>query len=166
MDDGSHRSDHVIASFENCFYRLRPGGLYFVEDLHCGYFASFGGGLRAEHSSVEYFKKLADALHADHFEDADLGALPADELARLRALNRNLARITFYHSVVVITRLPEGKRRPYARMMTGSQSPVVDPSSALPWLPVRQIRDLMLSPAADRAFSRDYARVSSQRGKS
>ena len=153
VDDGSHRSDHVIASFENCFHRLRPGGLYFVEDLHCSYFASLGGGLRAEHSSVEYFKRLADALHADHFEDADLGGLAADELARLRALCRDLARITFYDSVVVIARLSGSKHRPYARMLTGSQSPVVDPSRVLPWLPVRQIRDLMLSPAADRTFS-------------
>ena len=153
VDDGSHRSDHVIASFENCFRRLRPGGLYFVEDLHCSYFASLGGGLRAKHSSVEYFKRLADALHADHFEEADLGALAADELARLRAFCRDLARITFYDSMVVIARLSDSKHRPYARMLTGSQSPVVDPSRVLPWLPVRQIRDLMLSPTADRTFS-------------
>ncbi|RDI39588.1 methyltransferase family protein [Gluconacetobacter liquefaciens] len=45
VDDGSHRSDHIIASFEACFPRLAAGGIYVVEDVHCSYFASFGGGV-------------------------------------------------------------------------------------------------------------------------
>jgi cephalosporin hydroxylase len=33
IDDGSHRSEHVIASFEALFPHLRDGGVYVVEDL-------------------------------------------------------------------------------------------------------------------------------------
>lgn len=36
IDDGSHRSDHQITTFQYLFNNnLKPGGLYVVEDLHC-----------------------------------------------------------------------------------------------------------------------------------
>lgn len=36
IDDGSHRSDHQIITFDRLFNNnLNPGGLYVVEDLHC-----------------------------------------------------------------------------------------------------------------------------------
>jgi hypothetical protein len=34
IDDGSHRSDHIIFTFERMFPLLRPGGYYIVEDMH------------------------------------------------------------------------------------------------------------------------------------
>lgn len=33
VDDGSHRSDHQIASFKYLFPKMKRGGVYFVEDL-------------------------------------------------------------------------------------------------------------------------------------
>jgi spermidine synthase len=38
LDDGSHVNKMTLASFQYLFYhRLRPGGLYILEDLHCSY---------------------------------------------------------------------------------------------------------------------------------
>jgi hypothetical protein len=34
IDDGSHRSDHMILTFERLFPAVLPGGYYIVEDLH------------------------------------------------------------------------------------------------------------------------------------
>jgi SAM-dependent methyltransferase len=34
IDDGSHYTKHIIASFEGLFEHLRPGGVYVIEDLH------------------------------------------------------------------------------------------------------------------------------------
>lgn len=37
VDDGSHLVDHMIASFELIWPRVKPGGFYVLEDLICSY---------------------------------------------------------------------------------------------------------------------------------
>ena len=37
LDDGSHVNSLTIASFELLYPKLKPGGLYIIEDLHCSY---------------------------------------------------------------------------------------------------------------------------------
>lgn len=44
IDDGSHIGEHVVTSFRFLFPRLAAGGVYVIEDLHCSYFPSYGGG--------------------------------------------------------------------------------------------------------------------------
>ena len=43
IDDGSHHSDDIIQAFRSLFDKLRPGGVYSVEDLHASYWESLGG---------------------------------------------------------------------------------------------------------------------------
>lgn len=44
IDDGSHRADHQQVSLEMLFPHLKPGGLYFIEDLNdFGYGGRTGG---------------------------------------------------------------------------------------------------------------------------
>ena len=38
VDDGSHKTDHQLLSFEVLFHYLRSGGLYVVEDIHVSKF--------------------------------------------------------------------------------------------------------------------------------
>ena len=33
LDDGSHDADHMIATFSHAWQLLRPGGVYFIEDI-------------------------------------------------------------------------------------------------------------------------------------
>lgn len=37
IDDGSHQHAHIVASFKILWDYLRPGGYYFIEDLHASY---------------------------------------------------------------------------------------------------------------------------------
>jgi SAM-dependent methyltransferase len=93
IDDGSHRSKDVIATFEGCFGRLDPGGIYIIEDMHASYFASHGGGFRIAGTSMEWVKGLLDALNADHFQSDASEKLDAPALQRLRDLGRRMKNV-------------------------------------------------------------------------
>lgn len=67
IDDGSHFSADIIRSFINYFPRLTHGGLYIIEDLHCSYWANYGGGLHHEYSAMAFFKQLVDILNQQHW---------------------------------------------------------------------------------------------------
>ena len=67
IDDGSHRGQDIVRSFARYFPRLRNGGLYIVEDLHCSYLPTFGGGLFRRLSPMGFFKLFADLVNAEHF---------------------------------------------------------------------------------------------------
>jgi len=88
IDDGSHRNDHVIASFKLLFPELRDdGGIYVVEDTHFSYvpnlpnwkqmvggdtppaWAQYGGSLDLydRRTMMSFFKRLADCLSYQDF---------------------------------------------------------------------------------------------------
>lgn len=59
IDDGSHRNEHVVESFEILFPTLAPGGIYVVEDVQTAFFPRFGGSLEmTAPNSVGYFADL------------------------------------------------------------------------------------------------------------
>jgi len=60
LDDGSHRWDHQIASFEMLFPRLAPGGLYIVEDTHTSFEPNYAGD--SVFTVVEYMHKYIEFL--------------------------------------------------------------------------------------------------------
>ncbi|CAH0194090.1 class I SAM-dependent methyltransferase [Roseomonas sp. CECT 9278] len=154
IDDGSHVSRDIIATFEACFPRLAPGGLFLIEDLHASYWASHGGGFRAEGAAVEWLKGLVDALHADHLEPTVDGAMRSG----LLALNQQVARVAFYDSVAVVEKLPQVKAAPWRRIMGGMNAAVEDSLPIL--LPVAAARNeqVLLTPV--RAESVNGARQS------
>lgn len=59
VDDGSHRADYTIFSFETLFPLLRPGGCYVIEDLFL-HFGASAGQWRGEATStpIAYFQRL------------------------------------------------------------------------------------------------------------
>jgi hypothetical protein len=65
VDDGSHMSAHIRASFAALFDDyLRPGGLYVIEDLVYAYDPKYGGGPPGHPgTSVELVKSLIDDVN-------------------------------------------------------------------------------------------------------
>lgn len=148
VDDGSHLARDVIASFDLLFGRLKPGGVYIVEDMHASYWAAYGGGFRVEGAPIEWAKDLVDALNVDHFEDNI--DLPQDELARLQALNAQIARLAFFDSMLVIQKHASVKNRPFARMLTGAAFPVLDPLAFVSSLPADKLANFVVGPSVAR----------------
>jgi len=67
IDDGSHKSADIVKTFLLYFPMLREGGVFVVEDLHCSYWQEFEGGLFYPHSSISFFKTLADLVNYEHW---------------------------------------------------------------------------------------------------
>lgn len=73
IDDGSHKNEHVLTSFELLFPTLVAGGIYVVEDVQTAFFPRFGGSLEmTAPNSVGYFARMAEQLQCDGQEYAPL----------------------------------------------------------------------------------------------
>ena len=67
IDDGSHTSSDVLATFVNYFPLITPGGLFIVEDSHALYWENWGGGVLRESSAQQLFKQLTDVVNYEHW---------------------------------------------------------------------------------------------------
>lgn len=67
IDDGSHRSGDIVRAFALYFPRVRMGGVFAAEDLHCSYWQQFEGGLFDPYSAMSFFKRLADLVNHEHW---------------------------------------------------------------------------------------------------
>ncbi|MFT7058096.1 MAG: hypothetical protein ACJASV_000596 [Pseudorhodobacter sp.] len=94
VDDGGHKMNQQIISFQALWPRLNDGGLYIVEDTHTSYWPGFGGGLRAPGSFIEFSKALIDLMHSWYTED--------DAGFPLHPLAAEIGSIRYYDSLVVI----------------------------------------------------------------
>lgn len=87
IDDGSHTTYAVLASFLLYFPLLRPGGVYVIEDTCTLYWPSHGGGLQQPGGALPFFRRLADVVNhsawcddlglADFMASGDLAGVPA-----------------------------------------------------------------------------------------
>jgi hypothetical protein len=93
IDDGSHISSHVIATFHILFPLLRPGGIYAVEDIQTAYWPTWGGGIGNPKSSIAFFKNLADGLNYAEYPLEDYRPSYFDE---------NIVEIAFFHNLILI----------------------------------------------------------------
>jgi hypothetical protein len=99
VDDGGHRGEQHIASFETLFPHLSNDGLYIVEDLHTAYMSNFGGSYKGP-TFIEFAKGLCDL---------PTYAGPVDTEYH-RYLGK-IKEIAFYHSLVVIRKGRENDER-------------------------------------------------------
>jgi hypothetical protein len=101
LDDGSHKMDHMIASFELIYQRMQPNGVYIVEDTHACYWKEYGGGLGRDGSFMEFVKHKLDEINAVHTR----GQLPVSDFTRCTDC------IACYDSIVVFERRRQGRRQ-------------------------------------------------------
>jgi Methyltransferase domain len=59
IDDGSHVMEHLKTSFMHLFPKLRPGGIYVLEDLGTCYMPEYGGRLPKPSTRIELLKSFA-----------------------------------------------------------------------------------------------------------
>lgn len=90
LDDGSHRSDHMRASFEALFPLLADGGVYLVEDCHACYWTDHHGGYSWPWSFLTYSRSLVDDMHHWYHRRG----------SRSGQIGKDLEYVHFYDSVV------------------------------------------------------------------
>lgn len=121
IDDGSHICSDIIQTFKLLFSKLKPGGIFLIEDLHTSYWQSHGGSYLGADSAIEFFKKFADLLNFYHIKDPYFEEnLSLDD----RYVFEWLRSIYFYDSVVVIHKLSKARKTQYPRVMVGKVDPV------------------------------------------
>jgi hypothetical protein len=99
VDDGSHHSPHVIASFTHLFPHLTPDGIYVIEDLQTSYWPEFQGShdLGDPATSMNFLKRLVDGLNHVEWDVVDYEPTTTD---------RQIESITFVHNMAFIQRGP------------------------------------------------------------
>ena len=106
IDDGSHHSSHMIASFNHLYSEgLKDNGIYFVEDLHANYWLPWRDSRK---SFLDVCKELVEHMHA-HYRRASAAAFfidkPSDQpMADLEVplITTMIKEIRFFDSIVAI----------------------------------------------------------------
>lgn len=112
VDDGSHMNEHVTFTFEKLFPRIKPGGVYVVEDCGTAYWDEYGGGYLNQSSSVEYFKRLSDDVNFRglmNFDYHNVHARKEDVLKDLSEriqpqIRTDIESINFLNGIIIITK--------------------------------------------------------------
>jgi demethylmacrocin O-methyltransferase len=100
IDDGSHRCEHVIQTFEILFPQINPGAFYIIEDTQTSYWPEYGGDISKHdptgHTTMGYFKKLADGVNHSEFRLEDY---------RPTYFDTHIESVAFYHNLIVIKKV-------------------------------------------------------------
>jgi hypothetical protein len=91
----------MIKSFDLLYKSVSSNGVYLVEDTHANYWSDWEGGLRKNDTFMEFSKEKTDEINAVHTR----GALPPTEFTA------STDSITFYDSIVVFEKRPQGFRQ-------------------------------------------------------
>ena len=111
IDDGSHMSSQMIASFELLYPRLAENGVYLVEDTCCCYWDEYGGGLKRDNTFIEYAKNKIDEMQASanltqvrEVTRSGPNTLPVTDFMR------TTDSVSFYDSIIVFTKRRQARR--------------------------------------------------------
>ncbi len=95
IDDGSHRNEHVLATFAYLFPLLREDAIYIIEDTETSYRENYGGSrdLSAPRTTMNMVKALLDGLNYVEYATPDYEPSYTD---------RHVVGVHAYHNLVFI----------------------------------------------------------------
>ena len=94
IDDGGHRMQQQINTFEEMFPHIDSNGVYLCEDMHTSYWKGWGGGgFRKKGTFIEYSKHFIDYINAWHSQTPRL---------QVSGFTRSARSLHFYDSMLVI----------------------------------------------------------------
>lgn len=101
IDDGGHRMEQQMVTFEELFPHVKPEGIYLCEDLHTSYWPGFDpqSGYARRGNFIEFSKHLIDQLNAWHSREPK--RLAVDDFTR------SAHSVTYYNSMMVIEKAPQ-----------------------------------------------------------
>jgi hypothetical protein len=106
IDDGSHRPQHIRATFRILFPLLADGGIYAIEDIQTSYWPELGGSENRHdpQTTMALVKDLVDGLNYEEFVDEEYDPSYTD---------LNVRAVHAYHNLVFIEkgRNAEGTNR-------------------------------------------------------
>lgn len=103
VDDGSHRSEHAIATFHYVFPLLPAGSIYAIEDCETSYWSNYGGSTDPDApTTMNMVKGLLDGLHYEEF--TEVGYQPS-------AIELGVVAVHTYHNLVIIEKGHNAERR-------------------------------------------------------
>lgn len=97
IDDGGHRAEQQLTSLLHLWPHLAPGGIYAVEDTETSYMPKYDMSWRAEGTTMEVLKGLADDLHARWHDQP--------------VLLQDVASVSFQPSLCIIRKAPHPRPR-------------------------------------------------------
>jgi FMN phosphatase YigB (HAD superfamily)/SAM-dependent methyltransferase len=132
IDDGSHTAKDIYLAFAQLFRKLKPGGVYIVEDLHSSYWSGrWSGGLSKPTAAMEFFRRLTDVMNFKYWGlNSARRASALEDFAEEFGVEINensLARIgemVFRDSICVITKSETPGEQLGERLISGSEATV------------------------------------------
>lgn len=100
IDDGGHRMEQQIATFEEMIEYISCPGVYICEDTHTSYMTSYGGGENSKNTYTGYTKQFIDLINSWHL---------SREGAMEELFKSQIGSLHFYDSVTVIEKMKRTK---------------------------------------------------------
>ena len=127
IDDGSHKSVDILDTVAGYFNRVKLGGLFIIEDMHCDYSRRYRGGPLKTVTAMTGFKRAIVALYGrkgrrsfGRFLDRLTGKSNPSWMT-----DGSLRGLEFHDSLVVLQKRASGQRsRIGQRIVVGSRSEV------------------------------------------
>lgn len=112
LDDGSHVMSDIKGTFDFLYPLMRPGGVYFIEDVGTAYLPGYGGGYLSAGSFIETSKQVVDAMNATvveynqthHRGDERFEQSTTEYSQYVEDIGRGTLGVSFYPGCVVLER--------------------------------------------------------------